>query len=124
MDYMMPRESEKFPNTSGLSPLGVAVLVKMYVPELVAAAKKSGIVIPDEVVKSQNTLDQRAVVIAVGPHAWHDEPTPRAKPGDRVLVTKYAGFLCNETADGQLYRVVNDRDVFCRIDWDKEAQNG
>lgn len=124
MDYMMPRIDEKYPNPSGLSPLGCAVLVKMYTPELVAAAKKSGLVIPDSVVNSQNTLDQRAIVIAVGPHAWHDEPAPRAKPGDRVLVTKYAGFLCNETADGQMYRLVNDRDLFCRIDWDKEAQNG
>ena len=102
-------------NTSGLVPLGFAVLVKPYTPEI----KKGIIEIPKSVQQSQQAMDQRAIVIAVGPLAWRGEEA-RAKPGDRVLVTKFAGYIAGEgqTADKQEYRVVNDRDIFCRIDWE------
>lgn len=100
-------------NTSGLTPLGVAVLIKPYEPE-----RKGGLIqVPDHVAGRMQMVDHRAVVIAVGPHAWADEPTPRAKPGDRVLVTKFAGFMAGSdiTADGEQYRIVNDRDIFCGL---------
>jgi co-chaperonin GroES (HSP10) len=60
-------------------------------------------------------VDNRAVVVAVGESAWHDEPQPRAKVGDKVLVTKFAGFMAKGPADGEMYRLVNDRDIFCAI---------
>lgn len=101
-------------NRSGLSPLGHAVLLKPYEPEL----RQGTIIIPDNVRQSMHMADQRAVVVAVGPNAWDNEPSHRAKPGDRVLVTKYAGYVTTETQDGQLYRLVNDQDIFCRVDWE------
>ncbi len=101
-------------NTSGLSPLGHAVLVEPYEPEIRAGA----IYIPENVAQGMQQVDQRVTVIAVGPTAWQDEPSPRAGPGDKVLVTKYAGWVAGKgvTADGKTYRMVNDRDIFCRID--------
>lgn len=101
-------------NTSGLVPLGHAVLVRPYEPEI----QVGKIHIPDNVRLTMQSLDQRAEVIAVGPLAWNGEEA-RAKPGDRVLVTKFAGFVAGTTLtkDGQTYRIINDRDVFCRIDW-------
>ena len=59
-------------------------------------------------------------MVAIGPLAWKDEAGARAKVGDKVLVTKYAGYLAGQgqTADGLEYRLVNDRDIFARIDWD------
>lgn len=100
-------------NPSGLSPLGHAVLVRTYEPEV-----RSGLIqIPDHVKANMQSVEQRCVVLAVGPECWKEESAPRAVPGDRVLVTRYAGFVTNQTKDGQSYRLVNDRDIFCRIDW-------
>ena len=98
-------------NTSGLAPLGVAVLVKLYEPE----RRSAQIVLPDSVQGRMSMVDNRAVVVAVGQSAWHDEPSPRAAVGDRVLVTKFAGHIAKGPLDGQTYRLVNDRDIFCLI---------
>lgn len=98
-------------NQSGLEPRGVAVLIKTYEPE----RKGAQIVIPDNVQGRMAMVDNRAVVVAIGPSAWHDEPVPRAAVGDKVLVTKFAGFMAKGPADGQMYRLVNDRDIFCAI---------
>lgn len=124
-------------NTSGLDPRGVAVLIKPYKPE-----RKGGLIeIPAEVAGRMSMVDQRAVVVAVGEAAWKDEgywkpvlwglfrrwvQKPRAKVGERVLVTKFAGFMAGEgiTEDGQQYRLVNDRDIFCAITYEQGVQNG
>lgn len=107
-------------NESGLTPLGHAVLVRTYEPEV----SKSLIEIPKAVQMSMQSMDQRAEVIAVGPNAWDSEPAHRAKPGDKVLITKFAGFVAGETMtkDGKTYRLINDRDIFCRIDWKEVDQ--
>ena len=79
-------------NTSGLDPRGVAVLIKQYEPE----RKQSLLVLPDSVQGRLSMVDMRATVIAVGPNAWHDA-------------------MVKGPADGQTYRLVNDRDIFCAI---------
>lgn len=99
-------------NTSGLSPLGRAVLIAPYEPEI----QQGLIQLPDSVRGRTLMVEQRATVIAVGPSAWDDESTPRAVPGDRVLVTKFAGYMAVGTQDKLQYRLVNDRDIFARID--------
>lgn len=97
-------------NRSGLEPLGRAVLIKM----VEASEHKGMIQIPDHVKASAAVMEQRAVVIAIGGCAWEDEPRPRAAIGDRVIVTKLAGYV-TKGRDGELYRLVNDRDIFCRV---------
>lgn len=102
-----------FANTSGLTPLGHAVLVRTYEPEV-----RMGVIqLPPDVAGRMSQVEQRCVVVAVGPEAWAGEAEQRAVPGNRVLVTKFAGYITNQTKDGQSYRLVNDRDIFCRIDW-------
>ena len=103
-------------NSSGLKPLGRAVLVEMYEPE----RKQSMIAIPEMVKDRTDMVNQRAVVIDIGASAWSDEAGPRAQPGDKVLVTKFAGYMAIGPADGKRYRLVNDRDIFCAIT--EEAQ--
>lgn len=100
-------------NLSGLRPKGVAVLVKPYT----VAKKGSLIAIPASVRAQTDTVDNRVVVVEVGPEAWKDEAQPRAVAGDHVLITKFAGFMIKpeDTLDGESYRVVNDRDIFCGI---------
>src|SRR3990167_5311076 len=106
-------------NRSGLDPRGVAVLIKTYEPE-----RKGGLIeIPDNVQGRMSMVDNRATVVAIGPNAWHDEPSPRAVVGERVLVTKFAGFMAKGPKDGQMYRLVNDQDIFCAIT-DEEIENG
>ena len=99
-------------NQSGLKPLGRAVLIQPYIPE----RKQSIIVIPDEILGRDQMLEQRATVIAVGISAWAGEPEPRAKPGDKVIVAKFAGYMATGTADGKPYRFVNDNDIFAAIE--------
>ncbi len=115
-------------NTSGLSPRGHSVLVAPYEPEM----HRGLIEIPLEVRQRTSMIEQRATMVEVGPMAWHDERVRflgiplwrrlRAKPGERVLVSKYAGFQAVGPADGKLYRVVNANDVFCAITSERDLQ--
>lgn len=109
-------------NTSGVRPLGRAVLVEYYEPE----RRNSSIIIPDSVVDRVNALEQRARVVMVGEACWPDEP-PRATSGDYVLISKMSGYALRGPADGKSYRMVNDRDIFARLEYlgpQVEAQNG
>ena len=102
-------------NTSGLKPLGRAVLVKPYEPE----RKGSLIELPGFVQERSAAIDQRAIVVAVGMNCWPDEPQ-RAFVGDKVFISKMAGFIAKGTLDGEIYRFVNDRDIFAAIVQEKE----
>lgn len=99
-------------NVSGLKPLGRAVLVKPYTPE----RREGLIIIPDSAMGRDAMIEQRAVVVDVGPAAWIDEGEPRAKVGDKVLVSQFAGYMAIGTADNEQYRFVNDRDIFAAIE--------
>jgi co-chaperonin GroES (HSP10) len=98
-------------NPSGLEPLGHAVLVAPYEPEF----KKSIIEIPITVRMRTQMAETRAIIVAVGPEAWKDESSPRARVGDRVMITRFAGAMLTGPKDEKIYRMVNDRDIFCRI---------
>lgn len=102
-------------NPSGLKPVGRAVLVKPYKVE----EKIGSIIIPTSVQEKDQLAEQRAVVIQVGPTAWAGEPEPRALPGDKIYFSKWAGYNTVGPADGELYRVVNDSDIFMVITEEK-----
>jgi co-chaperonin GroES (HSP10) len=87
------------------------VLLKPYEVEM----KVGAIIIADTSKQRMEMADQRAVVIAIGPEAWSEEKEPRAKVGDRVMITKYGGMFVTGPGDGQQYRMVNDKDIFCVI---------
>ena len=101
-------------NTSGLKPVGVAILVEPFEPEF----KKSIIQIPVTVRMRTVLSETRAIVIAIGPIAWKDEGSPRCAVGDKILITRYAGTMVTGPLDRKIYRMCNDRDVFCVIDAD------
>ena len=98
-------------NTSGLEPVGRAVLVK---PLESNEIKSAIIAIPDTAKDRLMMAEQLALVIAVGPEAWREERQPRAKPGDKVMISKYAGMV-TVGSDRETYRVVNANDVFLRV---------
>ena len=99
-------------NQSGLHPLGRAVLIKPLAPEIT----EGKIIIPDSVKEGHQMREIRGQVVAVGPEAWRDERVPRAKPGDFVLVSQWAGVVLRSTLDGEWYRMVNGDDVYCGTD--------
>lgn len=109
-------------NESGLLPLGRAVLVKPYQPEI----KKSIIAMPDSVTLSQQVIEQRAIVVESGKAAWSEEISsgfgPRAVPGDKVLISGFSGYMAKGPKDGVQYRVVNDRDIFAKIEDESYGQ--
>lgn len=106
-------------NKSGLHPAGVVVLVEPYEPEIA----KSSLVIPTNVRLATRQVETRARVIEVGAEAWKEESSPRARPGDVMLIAKYAGVMAVGPLDGKQYRLVNDRDLFCRIDTTDEVKS-
>jgi co-chaperonin GroES (HSP10) len=99
-------------NQSGIRPVGRAVLVEPYEAEKLSSI----IAIPDSVKGRMDMLETRCVVIEAGPAAWSDESQPRAKPGDKVMITKFGGALLQGVKDGRTYRMVNDRDIYCVIE--------
>lgn len=99
-------------NTSGLTPLGRAVLVKMIELD---EMKTELIAIPDHVRAQSAVMETRAEVVAIGTECWADEREPRAKVGDKVIITRLAGYVAKGN-DGGIYRLVNDRDIFCRVE--------
>ncbi|MGH9428538.1 MAG: co-chaperone GroES [Terriglobia bacterium] len=99
-------------NNSGLRPLGHAVLVKPYEPQ----KKDSLIVLPETAKERTLMVEVRAVVVEIGPEAWFGERQPRAKVGDKVLISKFAGVMARGTKDDVAYRLVNDNDIYCEIE--------
>lgn len=92
-------------NTSGFRPRGHAILTlptKIY---------NGPIALPDSVKERFQALEDVVTVIEVGKACWIDEPEPRAKAGEQVMITKFAGRLI-QGQDGKAYRVINDRDIF------------
>jgi co-chaperonin GroES (HSP10) len=103
-------------NNSGLKPLGRAVLVKPY---LVEEKTGGGLILPGDVVRRDQLAEQRAMVIEIGPEAWKGERDARAVPGDKILFSKWAGYQAAGPFDGEIYRVVNDADIFMAITKEK-----
>jgi len=116
------KEVKEVRNPSGFHPLGRSVLVEPYEP---AAKKPSMIVLPPSVEERRQMVEQRAVVIEVGPVWVKDEPGPRCKVGDHVMISKMAGFFLNgdDTLDGKSYRVVNHMDIFLSVEPEAPLSN-
>lgn len=111
-NVVVPEDTRSIANTSGLKPVGRAVLVRPYVIE---ERTTGGIILPTETVKRDQLAEQRAVIIAIGSEAWRGEKEPRAAIGDRILFAKWAGYQAIGPADAGTYRIVNDTDIFTVI---------
>ena len=87
--------------------------MRPYEPE--REVKSSIIAIPPSARERMTMAEQRAIVVAIGPEAWKDESVPRAQPGDKVMISAYAGMITSSPIDGMQYRVINANDIFLRI---------
>lgn len=102
-------------------PVGWRILVKIKdMPE----KSRGGIFFPDTVKDAQRALGVTGLLIAVGPRAYTREDMggyPWCKPGDWVLIGKYAGvrMLCK----GHEIRMMNDDEVLGLVPAPEEISN-
>lgn len=94
-------------NPSGITPIDLRVLVK---PDKVEEKTKGGILLPDEVNERNQMAECRALLVATGENAFCEVSGKKPKPGDRVLIAKYAGIV-TKGDDGEEYRLCNDADI-------------
>ena len=95
------------------------VLHMLKKKELQSELKSSVIEIPDEISEKYTQLDgtELAEVVDVGPDCFSsrlDAKTAWCKPGDQVLIVRFAGAA--ETIDGVRYRIINDEDILAVLD--------
>lgn len=102
--------NRKMNNNSGYIPLRDAVLLKHI------EAPIGALVLPDTVRDRSLMLEQKAEIIDYGPDCWFVEGGV-LKVGDKVIIAKMAGYFA-AGIDGERYRIVNDRDIFAKINGD------
>lgn len=100
-------------NTSGIVPYEYKVLVKVKPSNKNANGEevtKGGIVIAKQTTEREEMAKIEAVLIDFGGNAFEDWKGKIPKPGDVVIMAKYAGMMC-EGNDGEEYRLINDKDI-------------
>lgn len=99
-------------NPSGLRPVGRAVLLEPYEPEFHATL----IFVPETVREKTMMIENRGLVIELGSECWKTESCPRAKVGDKVMISRYTGAILIGPLNKKVYRMVNDEDIFCVLE--------
>lgn len=105
-----------------LKAIAFRIIVK---PEEVEKTTKSGIVLArDERAEKAATI--RGTIVDIGEDAWAayrlKSQFAGLKVGDVVYYAKYAGKTIKETDDGEEFLVLNDEDIVCKVDGNKETQ--
>lgn len=98
-------------NDSGIEPTAFNVLMK---PDKVEERTKGGIILTPAHVETDKHAAIVGVLVAVSPLAFCYETWPegarKPKPGDRVIIAKYAGSLIKGDNDEE-YRLITDKDI-------------
>lgn len=96
-------------NKSGIRPVEYRVLVK---PEKVEKMTAGGIYLPDQTHEKDKYAVMKGVLVAVSPDAFTNPQWLFApKVGDTVLFDRYAGGNSVIGADGEEYRLMNDKEI-------------
>ena len=104
-------------NTSGISPTEFSVLIE---PKAVETKTAGGILIPDETKERKGYAEMEGRIVASSPLAFTyvteaEWDGHKPKPGDKVLVAKYAGVRV-KGRDGKEYALVKDKDICATIE--------
>lgn len=104
-------------NESGALPIEHKVLVR---PIEIEEKSSGGIILPKPIKEREEMAQVKALVVDVGSNTFSEfsestgtfTPWPGRvpKPGDYVLMAKYAGTLF-EGIDGKSYRIINDKEI-------------
>lgn len=104
-----------YPNTSGISPLDLRVLVLLDAVE----EKVGSIILPASETDAKKFAMMKATLVAVGENAFDEARKNPAfiapKPGDRIMIAKFGG-IGTQGRDGKEYRIMNDNDVIARLE--------
>lgn len=94
----------------GLKPMSFAVLVLSKVMETRSAG---GIIIPEKVTEREDEAADEGMIVALGSMAGSELWTgmDKPQPGDVVLFKRYAG-RSYVGDDGNLYRLMDDKEIF------------
>jgi chaperonin GroES len=103
-------------NTSGVNPLGDAVLVK---PDNDLPTKHGILEIPQSIVDRHSMAQTYGILIAWGPTAFKFEEkeygvTYQPKVGQRMMFSKYGGIIV-KGEDGKQYRMFKDGDLLAEV---------
>lgn len=115
-EFSVPERFKKsdFPNPSGIRPVEYKCLVKPYeiheTDEQIRSAKDAGIIIPEQETDREQMAQVIALLVACGGNAFEDWKGPTPKPGDRIMMAKYAGVYA-DGIDGRKYRLIHDKDI-------------
>lgn len=92
-----------------MKPVEYKVLVK---PEPVQP-RYGNIIIPETAREREQIAQDKGEIIAVGGNAFEDWRDPIPKVGDKVLMSRHAGYIIRvDEEEGRIeYRVVNDKDI-------------
>jgi len=94
-------------NLSGIRPVEYKVLVLIDETEKVT---KGGIILTHDHKERADMAQVKGTLIAVGGNAFQDWQGEVPKPGDRVMIAKYAGLVA-EGNEGRMYRLASDKDI-------------
>lgn len=105
----LPPVTEKTENTSGFRPVEFKVLVR---PDEVAEKTSGGVIIPDTEHERMGWAQTKGTIIAHGSKAFADfaEDRDALVVGARIFFDKYTGIIF-EGADGEEYRIIQDKEV-------------
>lgn len=97
------------PNTSGIVPVDLRVLVK---PDPVEEVTKGGVIIADVTKEKQKYAGTKATLVAAGDNAFSEwgAAARKPRPGDRVHFAQYSGAWIKGD-DGEDYVIMNDKDL-------------
>ena len=94
-------------NDTGISPVEFKCVVRLDSKEKVT---KGGILIPDVKGDRDQMAATEGRLLAVGGNAFQDWNGRVPQPGDRVMVSKYAG-ITREADPTDLVRVLHDKEI-------------
>ena len=96
-------------------PKGHRVLV---LPDKKEEKTAGGIIIAEPIREREELAGIFGTLVAVGPTAWaaFDDGKPWAAVGDKVVFSKYGGIVLEDPETKELYRLLNDDDIYCVIE--------
>lgn len=98
-----------------IKPQGHRVLVR---PDKKEEKTVGGIIIAETIREREELAGIFGTVVAIGPNAWaaFDDGKPWAQVGDRVVFSKYGGLVLEDPDTKELFRLLNDDDIYCTIE--------
>lgn len=104
-------------NKTGIFPVEYRVLVQL---DVVESKSTGGIILPDELVAKEQFAQTEALLIAVGGLAFERWIGEIPKPGDTLIIRKYAAHYTIKGEDGKTYQLCNDKDISAIVRKDNE----